>query len=172
MASCDRGGTAQPILRTDRLLLVPLADRHLDLEVDLDSDPEVLRYISGRAHSAGEVAGDHAQRMDLARRAAFGQKHDGLPSRIPRADDRDIRAVIKVGFHRRAGVVDARAQKAVGPLGFQSPPADSQREQDNAALDLRAAIQMQDVTLIGALRRSQPFNGNGRDDPCAELEHL
>lgn len=59
---------AQPILCTDRLLLVPLADRHIELEVDLDSDPEVLRYISGRAHSAGEVAGDHAQRMDLARR--------------------------------------------------------------------------------------------------------
>jgi len=39
----------QPILRTDRLLLVPLADRHFELEVMLDSDPEVLRYITGRA---------------------------------------------------------------------------------------------------------------------------
>lgn len=57
---------AQPILRTARLLLVPLADRHLDLEVRLDSDPEVLRYISGRARSRSEVAASHSQRMALA----------------------------------------------------------------------------------------------------------
>jgi RimJ/RimL family protein N-acetyltransferase len=62
----------QPILRTDRLLLVPLADRHLELEVQLDSDPEVLRYISGRARSRDEVVTFHAQRMALSR------KVDGL----------------------------------------------------------------------------------------------
>lgn len=56
----------QPILRTDRLLLVPLADRHLELEVELDSDPEVLRYISGRARSRDEVVASHSQRMALA----------------------------------------------------------------------------------------------------------
>jgi RimJ/RimL family protein N-acetyltransferase len=43
----------QPTLRTPRLLLVPLADRHLDLEVELDSDPEVMRYLDGRARTAG-----------------------------------------------------------------------------------------------------------------------
>jgi RimJ/RimL family protein N-acetyltransferase len=58
----------QPILHTDRLLLVPLADRHLDLEVELDSDPEVLRYISGRAHTRDEVVASHAKRMALARK--------------------------------------------------------------------------------------------------------
>lgn len=56
----------QPILRTDRLLLVPLADRHLEWEVRLDADPEVLRYISGRAHSREEVVDSHARRMALA----------------------------------------------------------------------------------------------------------
>ncbi|MCM0676422.1 GNAT family N-acetyltransferase [Micromonospora phytophila] len=56
----------QPILRTDRLLLVPLADRHLDLEVQLDSDPEVLRYLYGRARSRDEVVASHEQRMGLA----------------------------------------------------------------------------------------------------------
>jgi RimJ/RimL family protein N-acetyltransferase len=63
---------AQPILRTERLLLIPLADRHLDLEVELDSDAEVLRYIGGRARSRDEVVVSHTQRMDLAR------KVDGL----------------------------------------------------------------------------------------------
>ena len=57
---------SQPVLRTARLLLVPLADRHLDLEVELDSDPEVLRYLSGRSHSRDEVEQSHARRMAQA----------------------------------------------------------------------------------------------------------
>ncbi|MEU7905068.1 GNAT family N-acetyltransferase [Actinoplanes sp. NPDC049118] len=56
----------QPILRTARLLLIPLADRHLGLEVELDSDPEVLRYLWGRARTRDEVLVSHAQRMALA----------------------------------------------------------------------------------------------------------
>jgi RimJ/RimL family protein N-acetyltransferase len=63
---CDRCRVPQPILRTARLLLVPLADRHLDLEVHLDSDPEVLRYLDRRARSREEVAESHARRMALA----------------------------------------------------------------------------------------------------------
>jgi RimJ/RimL family protein N-acetyltransferase len=55
-----------PILHTERLLLVPLADRHVELEIELDSDPEVLRYISGRAHSRDEVVASHERRMSLA----------------------------------------------------------------------------------------------------------
>ena len=64
------GSVSQPILRTDRLLLVPLADGHLELEVQLDSDPEVLRYIWGRARSRDEVVASHAQRMALAGKVA------------------------------------------------------------------------------------------------------
>lgn len=62
----------QPVLRTERLLLVPLADHHFELEVELDSDPEVLRYLFGRARSREEVAEAHAERM------ALGGKVDGL----------------------------------------------------------------------------------------------
>lgn len=58
----------QPTLRTSRQLLVPLADRHLDLEIELDSDPEVLRYLSGRAHTPDEVRESHRRRMELASR--------------------------------------------------------------------------------------------------------
>jgi RimJ/RimL family protein N-acetyltransferase len=56
----------QPILRTDRLMLVPLADRHLDLEVRLDSDPEVLRYLSARVPTRDEVVASHERRMAIA----------------------------------------------------------------------------------------------------------
>jgi RimJ/RimL family protein N-acetyltransferase len=73
-----------PVIHTQRLLLVPLADRHLDLEVELDSDPEVLRYLSGRAHTRDEVVASHAQRMALARKVpglgywmAFGNEQAG-----------------------------------------------------------------------------------------------
>lgn len=58
----------QPVLSTQRMLLVPLDDRHLRWEQHLDSDPDVLRYISGRAHTRAEVARSHATRMELTRR--------------------------------------------------------------------------------------------------------
>lgn len=62
----------QPHLRTERLVLVPLADEHLDLEVELDSDPEVLRYLWGRARSRDEVERSHAERL------AHADKVEGL----------------------------------------------------------------------------------------------
>jgi len=52
-----------PALHTPRLTLVPLADEHLDLEYELDSDPEVMRYLTGRAATREEVARAHARRM-------------------------------------------------------------------------------------------------------------
>jgi RimJ/RimL family protein N-acetyltransferase len=84
----------QPILHTDRLLLVPLAERHLDLEVELDSDPEVLRYISGRAHTRDEVVASHANRMALGRKVpglgywmAFGTDGGARGSTRPPTED-------------------------------------------------------------------------------------
>jgi RimJ/RimL family protein N-acetyltransferase len=74
----------QPILSTARLLLVPLADRHLELEVELDSDPEVLRYITGRAHTRDEVLASHQRRM------AHAAKVDGLGYWIAYASDSDV----------------------------------------------------------------------------------
>jgi RimJ/RimL family protein N-acetyltransferase len=55
---------AQPTLHTERLRLVPLADEHLQFEVELDSDPEVMRYLTGRALLPDEV--EHAHRRRLA----------------------------------------------------------------------------------------------------------
>jgi len=58
----------QPILHTDRLLLVPLAAHHLDLEIELDTDPEVLRYLTARVPTREEVLDSHAERMALGRK--------------------------------------------------------------------------------------------------------
>ncbi|MEO6087763.1 MAG: GNAT family N-acetyltransferase [Umezawaea sp.] len=62
-----------PVLRTERLTMVPLADDHLELEVELDSDPEVMRHLTGRALSRAEVERAHQDRVAAAREApGFG----------------------------------------------------------------------------------------------------
>ncbi|SBT52330.1 GNAT family N-acetyltransferase [Micromonospora auratinigra] len=83
----------QPILRTERLLLVPLADRHLDLEIALDADPQVLRYLYPRARTREEVLTSHARRRALARPVdglgfwmAFGSG-DAAPGSTAPADE-------------------------------------------------------------------------------------
>jgi RimJ/RimL family protein N-acetyltransferase len=85
---------AQPILRTERLLLIPLASRHVELEVELDSDPEVLRYIFGRARERDEVLTSHAQRMASATRVdglgywmAFGSDGGAAESTRPASEE-------------------------------------------------------------------------------------
>ena len=56
---------AQAILHTRRLTLVPLAEEHLPYEVELDSDPEVMRYL-GTARSPAEVERYHGYRLSAA----------------------------------------------------------------------------------------------------------
>ncbi|MFI7131966.1 GNAT family N-acetyltransferase [Nonomuraea sp. NPDC050153] len=61
----------QAILRTDRIELVPLSDEHLEHEVELDADPEVMRYLgSGRARSREEVEVLHRDRLAVAGQVA------------------------------------------------------------------------------------------------------
>src|ERR1700679_497112 len=57
---------AQPTLYTERLTLLPLADEHLELEVELDRDPEVMRYLTGRARTRSEVEEAHHRRLAAA----------------------------------------------------------------------------------------------------------
>jgi RimJ/RimL family protein N-acetyltransferase len=66
------GRVPQQTLQTERITLVPLADEHLEWEVELDSDPEVMRYLRGRASTREEVEAGHARRM------ATAQKVEGL----------------------------------------------------------------------------------------------
>jgi RimJ/RimL family protein N-acetyltransferase len=46
---------ARPLLMTQRIRLVPMKPEHLPHLVELDSDPEVLKFILGRARSRQEV---------------------------------------------------------------------------------------------------------------------
>jgi RimJ/RimL family protein N-acetyltransferase len=59
----------QAKLETSRLQLVPLAEEHLEFEVELDSDPEVMRYLAPRASSRATTEQAHRNRLALAQRA-------------------------------------------------------------------------------------------------------
>ena len=61
-------------LSTLRPALVPLSDEHLELEVELDSDPDVMRYLgNGRPRTREAVDRVHRDRIALATRApGFG----------------------------------------------------------------------------------------------------
>ncbi|MDT5023820.1 MAG: hypothetical protein QOE61_246 [Micromonosporaceae bacterium] len=57
---------SQATLETGRIRLVPLSNEHLEHEVELDSDPEVMRYLTGRARTREEVEAIHRQRLAAA----------------------------------------------------------------------------------------------------------
>jgi RimJ/RimL family protein N-acetyltransferase len=62
---------SQAMLRTDRIKLVPLSDEHLEYEIELDADPEVMRYLgNGRARSREEVEALHGERLAAANHVA------------------------------------------------------------------------------------------------------
>ncbi|MEQ3549982.1 GNAT family N-acetyltransferase [Pseudonocardia nematodicida] len=57
----------QVTLETERLRLVPLAEEHLEHAVELDSDPEVMRYLTGRPTPRAQAEKDHRRRLTSAR---------------------------------------------------------------------------------------------------------
>jgi RimJ/RimL family protein N-acetyltransferase len=75
------GPMPQQTLYTERITLLPLADEHFEWEVELDSDPEVMRYLSGRASTREEVEAGHTRRI------AAAQKVDGLGFWVGLVDD-------------------------------------------------------------------------------------
>ena len=57
----------QSVLRTRRITLVPLSDDHLQHEIELDSDPAVMRYLgNGRPRTREEVERQHHRRLAAA----------------------------------------------------------------------------------------------------------
>lgn len=57
----------QATLQTNRIHLIPLSDEHLEHEVELDADPQVMRYLgSGRARTREEVEELHRGRLAIA----------------------------------------------------------------------------------------------------------
>ena len=103
------GRMPQQILHTRRLTLMPLADEHLEWEVALDSDPEVMRYLTGRASTREEVEASHGRRL------AAAQKVDGLGFWVGLADDEFVGWWILQPAHGP----DQPDDPAVADLGFR-----------------------------------------------------
>jgi len=58
----------QANLQTSRLYLIPLSDDHLDYEVQLDSDPNVVKFIgNGRPRARVQVEQLHRGRIETAK---------------------------------------------------------------------------------------------------------
>lgn len=63
----ENAAMPQATLRTERIQLVPLADEHFEYEVELDSDPQVMRYLGdGRARTREQVEQSHRRRLAAA----------------------------------------------------------------------------------------------------------
>jgi RimJ/RimL family protein N-acetyltransferase len=71
----------QQALHTERITLAPLAEEHFEMEVELDSDPEVMRHLSGRPSTREEVKAGHLRRI------AAAENVDGLGFWVGRVDD-------------------------------------------------------------------------------------
>lgn len=56
----------QPTLTTKRLKLVPLSEEHLPLQLQLDSDPKVLRYLKPQPRTAQEIRENLLSQKTLA----------------------------------------------------------------------------------------------------------
>jgi len=59
----------QATLRSARITLIPLSAEHIEHEIELDSDPEVMRYLgTGKARTRQEVEHYHYRRLAAAER--------------------------------------------------------------------------------------------------------
>lgn len=66
----EPGRAAQTTLHTARITLVPLAGEHFEGEVELDTDGEVMRYLTGRPRTRAQVEVMHRKRLAIGRDSA------------------------------------------------------------------------------------------------------
>jgi RimJ/RimL family protein N-acetyltransferase len=142
----------QQILHTERITLVPLADEHLEWEFELDSDPEVMRYLSGRADTRDEVEASHARRMTAA------QKVDGLGFWVGLVDDEFVGWWILQPAHGP----DQPDDPAVADLGFRLLPRHWRKGlASEGALEL-VRYGMDDLALDRIIAQTMTANARSR----------
>jgi RimJ/RimL family protein N-acetyltransferase len=178
------GAMPQPTLRSERLALVPLTDEHLEWEAELDADPEVMRYLSGRASTREEIETGHARRMAAAR------KVDGLGFWVGLVDDAFVGwwtlqpahgpdqphdpGVADLGYrllrrHWRKGLASEGARELVR-YGFEAVGLDriiAQTIAANAAS--RAVMERAGLTYVRTFPSSMPAPAEGVEE--GEVEY-
>ncbi|MFF0746334.1 GNAT family N-acetyltransferase [Streptomyces sp. NPDC004111] len=63
---------SQAILRSERVRLVPLSDEHLEYQLELDADPEVMRHLGGARSREQVQAALHGNLADAERVPGLG----------------------------------------------------------------------------------------------------
>lgn len=133
----------RPTLVTPRIRLTPLRPEHLSLLVELDADPEVMRFILGRARTA-EQAREHwapvcadtaADRLGLGFWAGFADDvFLGWWDASPRFADEGAATTADVGWrlrreHWRRGLATEGARAVLrhcfGTLGLERVTAET-----------------------------------------------
>jgi RimJ/RimL family protein N-acetyltransferase len=172
--------TGQATLRTRRLILVPLAEEHLGYEVELDSDPEVMRYLgNGTARTRAEVQRYHRERLaaaDLAPGLGFWVGlHDGgfvgwwLLTPPQRADQGTVEGQAELGYrllrrHWRQGLASEGARELLRH-GFEDLRLDRIFAETMAVNEASRAT----MASIG-LRYVRTFHADW-DEPIPGAEH-
>ena len=175
----------QQTLQTQRITLVPLSDEHLEWEVALDSDTEVMRYLSGRASTREEVVAGHGRRL------ATAEKVDGLgfwvglvadefvgwwilqPAHGP--DQPDDPAVADLGYrllprHWRKGVASEGARELIR-YGFDDVGLDRIIAQTMAAnTRARAVVERVGLTYVRTFPTSNVAPVEGVEEGEVEYE--
>ena len=118
--------TEQPTLRTARLALVPLSDQHLDHEMDLDADPEVMRYLSGRSMTRAEV--EHTTRGGWLPLASCPDWVSGLDLPAQTSPDGGCCNPRMNRTSRRFRVRPTSATACFGNIGARAMPPKARRE--------------------------------------------
>ncbi len=98
-----------------------------------------------------------------------GEPHDGLPRRVPSADDDHMRSGTAQGFARSCSVVDPGTEQLVDSGHGQASPLHPARQQEGPSEDGRAIGQMRDVPRT--LRRNADERP-GEEYLCAESTSL
>ena len=94
------------------------------------------------------------------------------PAELPAPTTATSDLIVEIGLDHGAGVIDAGPLETLGAGGFELAPADAGGDEDDAAFDLGAAIEMQGVLAATLAGRRDSLDRNGGDDPGTELEQL
>jgi RimJ/RimL family protein N-acetyltransferase len=99
---------SQATLHTKRIELVPLSDEHFELEVELNSDPEVMRHLGG-AQTPEQAQSEHDEALADAARAP------GLGYWVGFVEG----AFVGYWILRAPGAIDQAAEPGEGEIGYR-----------------------------------------------------
>lgn len=168
-----------PSLSTERLTLVPLTnDDYFDMELELDSDADVMRYITGSPRTTEQVKESHQKRLALIRESPsrgfwvglVGDQPAGLwmllPSKKGDAEAELGYRLLPRFWHKGYASEGARAiiKFAFTDLGLARIGAEAMA----AHAGTRATLERLGLTFVGALDSEASRTSDSQDESNVE----